>query len=44
LSYAYLALGNYSFPPVPVEHERAADGKFDIVTGDGADTSFGRSG
>jgi hypothetical protein len=44
LSYAYLALGDYRFPPVPVKHERAADGKFNIVTRDGADTSVGRSG
>jgi hypothetical protein len=44
LSYAYLALGDYRFPSVPGERERAADGKFNIVTRDGADTSFGRSG
>jgi hypothetical protein len=44
LSYAYLALGDYRFPSVPVEHERAADGKFNIVPCEAADTSFGRSG
>ena len=36
VSYAYLALGDYSPPPVAVEHERAADGKINIVARDGA--------
>jgi hypothetical protein len=39
--YASMALANYCFPPVPVEHERAADGKFSIVTRDRAVTSPG---
>jgi hypothetical protein len=45
VSYVYLALADYRFPPVAVERERAAtDGKFNIVARSRPDTSFGRSG
>jgi len=37
-------MADYPFPPVPVEHERTADSKFNIITRDEPDTCFGLSG
>jgi len=44
LSYVHLAFADYRFPSVPVEYERAAGGKFNVITREGADARFGRSG
>jgi len=43
-SHAYLALGDFRFPSIHVERERAADGKFNIVPREGARTHIVRSG